>query len=312
MSKVFFHIGAHKTGSSFLQVNFSANAASLAKQNWKVVLLRNDFRRAHNQILRLREGKKVKRKRMVLVDNFFKEMCNESANTLISSEGFLGHMSVLKAGGTLYPHHAAMLTRIRNGLADRDVTIGYCIRDFGSLLESSYSQLVLGGATYGFDEYVSTASADKLSWIGIIEQMVAIFGVEHVRLWAFEDFKNDADAAFKAIAKSASIDPNTLIPRPEARKNASFPPHTIPVAIAWNKLLEEHLREIGKGEKHDLRRKMRALLSQVGTPDVKSSLMDSESRAQFTAQYARELAAIRERWPSVIVRFGSAPSVFDQ
>jgi hypothetical protein len=301
MSKVFFHLGAHKTGSSFIQDNLGGNKKKLRRQGWRFVRLRRDYRPAHDEIVEMREGKTLPAARVL--DEFFAEMRVETRNLLISSEGFLGDMSIVANRGVLYPHHQAMLARLKNGVAGKDIAIGFCIRDFGSYLESTYSQLVLAGETCDFAHYLAAASVEKLSWLPVIEHMIEMFGLPNVRIWLFEDFKKDAIGAFNAIAKFASIDATKLDMRYQGEINASFPPHTIPVAIALNKVLKEHPVR-GKNDK--LRRKMRDLLSRAKTSEVQKPLLNSELRAQFTAQYNREVDTIREKWPSVLLPLGKA------
>jgi hypothetical protein len=296
--KIFFHAGAHKTASSFLQVNLIANRPAFVEQGWGVSYLKSQ-KPVILHITKTRTGQPSPEENKKAFNKYFRKIRKRSRNTLITNEGIIGPNNLLLSKGRLYPRRMKMLKILRRQLKGCDVTIGYCIRDYASWLESSYSEIIVGGYTCNFQEYLDQIAIKKLSWVPVVADMVEVFGAENVKLWTFEDFKANPEGLFKTVAETVGIDSNPLKMEKSSRINAAIPSHGFELAIAWNKLLNEKT-EFKNKRKLRLRRRLRKLLHETESP-TKQRLMDEEMRARLMQRYENEIGRMRKRWPHMFL-----------
>ncbi|HEY1836301.1 MAG TPA: hypothetical protein VGG36_01485 [Rhizomicrobium sp.] len=299
MSRVFLHLGAHKTATTFIQANFIANRAALEAQGWKLLHPESDNRAVRNCFLEMRKGHVLPADAQKRLDDFFASIRAGSENFFLSSEAILGAMSVKGSNGRIYPNHAAMLKIVTEALRNKDVAVGFCVRNFPDYLESSYSWLVMRGATYDFQRYVRDVFVAKLTWLPIVENMIETLGEERVHLWTYEDFKTNPAGSVIAIMNAATIDSSNLAIAVKEPRNVSVPPDTNPVAVLWNKVLKTR-NTLPKKRQQALRMEMQKTLAKVSRPAGMKRLLSKERRAELTASYEKEIAIMRERWPKAM------------
>lgn len=304
MSKAFLHLGAHKTATTFLQANFTDSRRDFEKQGWKFVCFQRKAPQLRELVRRARKGAEMPEADRARLDGFFADLRADRDNIFFSSEIFLGPMSPGRKG-EIYPNHAAAIAKLKERFAGRDVTAGFCIRDFADYLESGYRWLVAHGGSHNFKSYSQNATVKTLTWLPIIESLAEAFGTNIV-IWTFEDFAQNPVGALKAIAKTAGIDPDRLGALKQEPRNASMPADIVTLLSSWNKMLREH-----KGFSTELRDalngRFRALIAEIPSAAEPSSLLNPARRARLQAHYHRELEQIRARWGQHMLSFPPAP-----
>jgi hypothetical protein len=312
MSKVFVHLGAHKTATSFIQANLVANRPVFEKQGWRVVYIRKDGPKVYRYIKDLRRGNKLEPDQKKTVKSFFTDVREDQRNVFLSCEIILGAMSIKNAQGLIYPRSESMIDWLRKQLDGRDVSIGFCVRNFADYIESSYAYLVGGyGATYDFANYTKNLSVENISWVRLFEQLSAVFGPEKLKIWTYEDFKKNNVAGLKAIIRAAGVDPEEIKVAVSDPVNVSAPVDSLPVAIAWNRLVESR-PSLKIAEKEKLWSQMQALLAKVGRVEHAQSLLPPDLREALNQSYQREIEIIKSRWPHAMISFTGQASDGDR
>ncbi|MGA9797268.1 MAG: hypothetical protein WBQ17_17210 [Rhizomicrobium sp.] len=306
MPKVFIHVGAHKTATSFLQANLVANAAALERQGWRVIDLQKQFKKVRRQVVNVHHERQLGTNGKQRLDSFFEEVRNDPRDILITYEGFLGGMSLAK--GKIYPHHSVPIKMLKESFPGRDIQIGFCIRNFADQAESSYNWRIAKGKTEKrFAKYAKKISVEKLSWLKIIECLSNTFGAENLVLWTFEEFKKDGVAAFAKIIQAVGIDASDIVAAITTPKNVSPTVEQAHLLRAWHKALHSHLKISAKDAKA-LKAELRGLLGQLPRDAKAGGHLKPKKRKALTEHYEHEVAAIRERWADRMLDFSPGPS----
>lgn len=305
MSKAFLHIGAHKTATTFIQANLLANRSVFDAQGWRFVHFHKEVPDVYEQWKKFRRSKKIGPRGTALLSGYFEDMRRDRRNIFLSSEVMLGHMS-LKRTGTIYENHTATIQRLKSDFSDREVKIGFCIRNFADYVQSSYSWLVSHGAQYSFQTYIENIQPEKLSWSKTISGLADAFGGENLIVWTYEDFKKDSAASLLEIIRVAGLDPATFSICVSEPRNVSQPPDVTEALQKLNVVLHAEGRRIDHKLRTKLRREMVSVLSRV--PKLKSppSFLEAAAEARFAARYEDDAAFIREQWPNVLLKFPSS------
>ncbi|HEX8233198.1 MAG TPA: hypothetical protein VF559_07635 [Caulobacteraceae bacterium] len=294
--KVFLHLGAHKTATTFIQRTLVHNRPYLRAQGWKVIYLQKDRPEVYAEVKRVRRSEDESEPA-----NLFLQMLNKvrdgKANHLLTSETILGKMSV-RGAGKIYPSHRHMIRLLKRGLGDTDVSVGFAVRNPGGYLESSYNWLVYNGATFDFAEYIERVDVDQLSWVPVVEHLIEAFGAEKVSLWTYEDFKAAPVEHIKKMIETAGAEASQLKIPSTAPVNVSYAPDVLPLASMWNRVLWQRRKELGPKKVSELRKRLRKLL-QEGAPrsdDSRKHLLDKGLQDQCDQKYNQELTYLRRKW----------------
>lgn len=303
MSKAFLHLGAHKTATTFLQANFTANRKAFEKQGWTFVCFQRKARELRSHVRRARKGAEMRAEDEAPLEKFFSELRAERHNIFFSSEIFLGQMNPARTG-RIYPHHAAMIDTLKRHFAGKDVRIGFCVREFSEYLESGYNWLVSYGSTgQDFQEYSRKTTAKKMTWLPILEKFADTFGNDNLVVWTYEDFRKNAVKGLREIARTAGVDPVNFDVQDQPR-NVSMRPEQVMLMSKWNKALREH-DDLPKETRIQLNAKFRALLAEIPPLAKPVFHLEPKKRTRFQARYQEELEQIRARWGKNMLTFGS-------
>ena len=295
MSKIFLHLGAHKTATTFIQENLAASRKALKQQNCKVVWLGRDHPKVDDAFRDLRTGESENKKNAKLVERFFARLREIPLDVFFTSERPIGQLNLLASNGVLYPNIAENMRRLKEGFEGREITVGFAVRNLADFIESSYTFLVGRGATTSFADYLSSIHTDRLSWTPVIEELASTFDEKNLRIWKYEDFKKSPLASLRKIIEAAGLDVSKLPPAVTDPANVSIPRQTIPIALEWNKLVRE--AKIDARARKSLLRQMRTVLAEAPASSTVVSLMSDAMRAELTARYENEMKAVFARWP---------------
>lgn len=304
MSKIFIHLGAHKTASSFLQANVTANAAVFEKQGWRVIDFQKEFDKLRKYIGKIRGNQPLDEAGEKRLNRFFKGLRNDPRDVFLSYEGFLGSMNM--TSGKIYPNHKHPIKMLEKRFANRDIKIGFCIRNFADQLESSYNFRFATGHKEPFADYSKNIETANLSWVAIIENLSNAFGAENLVLWTYEDFKKDGAIALPKIVQAAGVDTTDLkvvFPKP---RNVSLSIGQLQLLQDWHDALQLRLQLPPKTVKM-ANGKLRRLLKQLPRESETKGLLEPEKRNALTEHYEREVALIRERWGMLNFEQASSP-----
>jgi hypothetical protein len=136
------HVGPHKTATTWLQANFHANRAALAKAGWlypetgeRVKIAHHDLSDAPDEILDA-QSRKVRQFRKIVA-----AAAKRNSNILLSSEGFRNWK----------PQHITALKEIAK---PHEMTIVYTLRDPVAVLCSFWAQQVKTGLSTSLPTFV--------------------------------------------------------------------------------------------------------------------------------------------------------------
>jgi len=195
MKKVFIHIGAHKSASTTIQVNLSANS-SILLEDYGVeyigpsLIQSSDIGRHFKD---LACGNLVDNdsyaKSLEAAKECFIDTANEilSDNILISWEGFLGHSGLDKYQG-IYPHSNKVSESIEYIFGEFNPRILLIIRRQDDFIESCYLQQIKECRSLSFSEFVDKIDINCLSWLDVynsfnkyFENSITVFPFELIR-----------------------------------------------------------------------------------------------------------------------------------
>jgi hypothetical protein len=305
MSKIFIHLGAHKTATTFVQRNLAANADVFEKQGWKLIWFQVDYRKARQFFVKLRGNKKLKPRQEKLLDTAFQQIQNDPGDIILTYEGFLGSSSMQQ--GKLYASRAVAINILKEKFSGRDIKIGFCIRNFSDYIESTYNYRVSVGQTKAsFARYIKSVSVRKLSWFRIIENLSDAFGAENLVLWTYEDFKKDSATAFSKIVQAAGIDAAEIATIPANPQLVSLTPAQTRALKSWHDTIRTELT-LSPGEEKTLKAKLHALLEELPRYSETEGHFEPKRRKILTDHYKKDLAAIRERWGNQMLNFDPSP-----
>lgn len=171
---LYIHIGTHKTGSSAIQTVLSNNQSALAHQGW-INLLPNH--QLFSQIMNLKGPPNPTLQQSL--QNYFLSISsssqqNNDTNYILSYEGFSGDLhksyyNTEQVAQTLYESTQSFKVKIIIYLRRQD--------DF---IESVYTQMIHEGASYSFQEFLTTLPDNAFDWLRFIKIFSNRFGDENI------------------------------------------------------------------------------------------------------------------------------------
>lgn len=291
---VLIHLGAHRTGTTYLQCVFRGNSEALAERGITYLGLA-DAPEMQAALVRARhalgDGKpELFEREFATVAAFLARFVREHPrhNLLISYEGFLGDLS-LRRGRKLYPMHAILLEKLTRIFEGESVHMAFSVREQGALIESGYKYLVQVGLRHRFRSYMAGISLSEISWLGIIRSLKRTSG-DACSMWTYEDFARCPAALLDWLFRRAfGIEANFLTLRDEPG-NPSLSRTALPALLLVNRFVPMN-SGISEGVYRLLRRCLPA--RRFGAPN----LLSESAKAQLRQQYQADLQEIRREIP---------------
>lgn len=304
--RIHFHVGGHKTATTYMQSRLRDNRERLAEAGIDFVDLwattpdaaayRASLRGAleGRSVNRTRQGEATRRLREIVASG-----CPDGPSTgrllVLSCEVPLGNYTP-SAG--LYPHARSGLESVVDAFPGAEITFFFCFRRFDRFLESGYIQRVLGRhETRAFDEYLATIDTAGMSWIPVIGAMESLVGPGKVATWAYEDFAGNEGCVWRAML--GMDDWQAALPRAATRTNPSLSRK----GLAYKRTINQYVAAIADA---DDRARFRTLVNsgfflkfmkdnfgvQAGleAPD----LFEPAARERLVQQYENEVGRIRQ------------------
>jgi hypothetical protein len=183
--QLFAHLGAHKTGSTYLQEIFQKYRETLSDAG--VYYMPRDI--FHHSVTRENlQWKWDVAGSIPVLRGLFRNLIpsGHSGTVLISDEAMSGHIlgDLKKPSDRFYMDCDQPVSLLKRGVGERRMAVIFFIRTIDEFLESCYLQLVRLGATMSFEEYVAGFDIERISWIPTIEKLMAPLGSDdHVRVY---------------------------------------------------------------------------------------------------------------------------------
>jgi len=175
MKPTILHIGYPKTATTWLQDVFFPSVLNFSFISWREAnrLILNTDCLAYNP--------------KIINEEFHK---NRNRNLLISSEFF---STSINSGFNYGYFSAGIAHKLKETFPDATVII--FIRRQQSLIPSAYQQYVKNGGTFSFRRWLYSGevfSFEHLLYDRLIEYYKSLFSDKQVRVYLYEDFKNDS------------------------------------------------------------------------------------------------------------------------
>jgi len=283
---IHFHVGAHKTATTYMQSSLRSNRERLAACNIDFVDLwaRQPAERLYRRSLTLsiESGSPESRDLSDLATNLRDIVTDASPSrhslAVLSFENMLGSYDLTR-GPAPYPYAAAAAQHIVDAFPDSDIQLFFSIRSLDRFLESGYLQrVVTRRETRKFEQYVSEVDLEALSWIRVVRALESVVGAENLTLWEYESFFSAEAEIWRDLLNSD--DPKSLLVSPAKKSNSSLSAKGL-----------KYMRSINRvATPADARRFRRFVKATFGLEKGQKSprLLDDARREMLLKQYERD------------------------
>ncbi|NCC60772.1 MAG: hypothetical protein EOM12_07480 [Verrucomicrobiae bacterium] len=242
MKKLVLHLGAHKTGSTFIQNTMKENSSLLNSCGVKYFggedARINFTRNIVYPVVGLRESSFSENELEAQCRLLLSEKLEKYNSMFLSNENVLGFCDLIKSSGYIYPKSDQIL-RFLSKLTDSwDVKLVFLIRNYAEFIESTYVQKIKEGFTYDFEDYQSECSLIKVSWVPIVKRMREIFGGNNVHVIKYEDFKQQQGDYLAEVMEILGCNGSFLNFDLEKNVNPSYSKVAIELARKANEVLK--------------------------------------------------------------------------
>jgi len=283
---IHFHVGAHKTATTYMQSRLRANREHLRSEGvdfidlWAKEPAIGQYRQRLKSVI---ETDVVDERKILQLSGQLRSIVEEgtsSSNSLavLSYENVLGGFDLTQSGAP-YPHAAIAIRHIIEAFSDCKVRIFLSIRSLDRFLESGYLQRVTTRReTRRFEHYLDQVDVPALSWLPLVRAVESIVGPEGMILWEYESFFSDEPVIW-----------NALLDRPDAEAALVNPAKRSNYSLSAKGL--KYMRSINKVATPGDAKKSRFFIkksfgSQTGLNPPK--LLGNASRQQLIENYERD------------------------
>ncbi|WP_261845148.1 hypothetical protein [Aliamphritea ceti] len=284
MTKIYIHLGSHKSASTTLQKNLRMNTGVLSES---YNLFYNAGQEIHTTALGVHFRKLSKFQLMDKSDYLesigeakkaVKEMIEHAAgkNILVSWEGFLGHSALDKYGG-IYTHAERVADSLRRIFSENELRFLLVVRRQDSFIESCYLQQIKENRSLSFHEFTDGINIDSLSWLDFFLEFYKLFG-NNVALCPFEYIKGSGAKGFIEYCMSSLMDTdfNASEFSISEKANASFSEEGVDISRSL-------LPQVSKGRRAEINKILFAeFSSRTGT------------KAKFFSEFEKKLILNKE------------------
>jgi len=211
-AKIYLHLGAHKTGSTFLQAGLEENRDTLAAQGIGYLSQKN-IRESKDFNLELAVGEKLRM----------------HSTLVISNELFLGMLPFKEGNPLFYPDAEKTLQALKAQLPlDATIIPIIYIREVASCLESHYFQTFNDAPWLPLqtqDQFRSQIRNLKVSWRNLIERVQAVFPENKPMVRRFESLHTRGEEFYlKNFVQMVGGDQNKVVlsPKTGSKTNRSL------------------------------------------------------------------------------------------
>lgn len=284
MALLHLHLGAHKTGSTYLQKSFLASLQSFDSVGISYIPLAE----SRSLVLPAVQGKSafmgapstvIVGCRDLLADRF-----REHGAVLLSDENLLGSLYRFSGARGLYPSSQANIRSLLNIVGrDVEVIVYLSVRSYASWLQSAYVQLLKRRRLVTFADFIRNVRFSSLSWLGLVERISHSVPGAKIVIWPYELFAKDNALVLACLAEKLGGADLQMV---AARPNPSLS------AIAHEILMTSRQAGIEESDIQSLLKYLQAHLS-VAKGYGKPVLLDPDEISFLEESYASHLRQLR-------------------
>lgn len=297
MKKLYLHLGAHRTGTTFIQDFFSRNLTRINQEGLKYKRL-HDYPKLRTKLVSARNDKSKLRKIYFEIFREIELLLLANDNVFFSYEGFLGDIN-LSRSKALYPDSELFCKCFNEFIQGLSVNInvcgGFCIRPYDSLIISTYLYTVRQGSTLTLSEYIEKVEIERCSWPVILKPLIGTFG-GNMDLWDFNTFKRDPWLILSHVFKYFNIDPKVIRNELHLKREPSNPTagvNSLEFQLAFNSSLSQI--PVNKETQRKVVTSVNKHITQLLLENDESIVIaDTQLTTLLKSRYNEELLAISE------------------
>ncbi len=289
--KIYFHIGAHKTASSFLQANLRNCKEALSRAGLDVVLrkdvLNTPFAKELGEVAHGTHDPEAMSPKAR--DSLQGILSCGKGNILVTNEDLVSSLHIQD----FYQNIGAATRYIRDALPNLDVFFILYTRKQADYLESVYMQYVHLGRKLRFEQFMQRTEGVSFSWLGVVEAMASAVPRERILVRPFETIRNTgSDDFFREFLSLCGMEhPEAFQAEQETSTgrvaNRSYGELGMKIARQVNPMLNDQERKL-------LRRFLQEHFSTATHP--RAVLLGPDARAQIFEEYAASNRELFERY----------------
>jgi hypothetical protein len=212
--KLHVHVGVHKTATTYLQGQLAKKKQQLNQAGVGAMAL-GEFRPFFTRHLMDHPVGEFRIENHL--EKFFDGGVPDKIRGLVlSDENLIGLCNGLISYGKAYRGSEARLERLRELLAGHEVTMFMAIRSYDGFTSSAYCEAMRHTQQFvRFDSFRSKFDREALRWPAMIRRFSAALRPVETKLWRFEDFRQQSDAIFDALAFGVDVGEQPEQPKAE-------------------------------------------------------------------------------------------------
>lgn len=181
--KLVVHLGAHKTATTYLQ-NALNGKRDLLRAQGTALILPGDLRRGE-RAARTDDNSEVPDVKAQL-----SALAADTAThrIVLSEENFTGSTGHNLARKSIYPSIRRRLSRLPAALNHPNVTILFCLRDYGPFVSSNITTALRFGKVFDTEELRLAFLVLHRCWVDVIADLRAAFPAAQLKIWRYETF----------------------------------------------------------------------------------------------------------------------------
>ncbi|MEO0485598.1 MAG: hypothetical protein AAF092_06775 [Pseudomonadota bacterium] len=205
------HIGAHKTGTSWLQQVFQGNQAALLSNGIKIPHHRKTRKfvtvpcqlKAYQRLGQDWNTKYTDQELQTIIDSYILSLRGSGARRVVlSDENMLGHCGHIVRGGMLYSRKQAFLGVLAEFLPRPPRRIFISVRDYSAFFSAVYGQFLLDVLPENYvsaGAFTETVLGKYPNWANVLRKVAETFPKSEIVYWTYEDAKDDWRPVLTAI-----------------------------------------------------------------------------------------------------------------
>lgn len=218
----FVHIGAHKTATTHLQDTLKLAKVELSAAG--IEFIHRDAIRSQRGFCRMKWWQKLPGFKQALMEETRCRLFSQrdhGDSILISEENIMGSVSDLLKF-PLYHDLKTGLVSLCSLKGDNNINIYLAIRAFSEIIPSAYAQQArMAKVKPGDFDLIKEQMLNRpLSWAGVVERIVSVFGQDRLGLWTFEDYKRTPEFFLSHLCRGRKTEFMQL-PPPASTKSPS-------------------------------------------------------------------------------------------
>lgn len=288
---IVFHIGAHKTASSFVQTLLKGHSRDLGDVGYSVVhrshLLTSPLQDA---LIAIGKGQAPSAKLQVAAAESLHGMLSKrKPHVLFTSEDLLHRIRDLG----FFAHAGKAIAFLRQLAGPIPIRVVLYTRSQPDYVESVYMQFMHLGRNFSFEEFRQRMAGSDYSWTRVLNEIAAVIGAENVTAVPYESIKRvGSEGFYRHFLQTWGVPHPEAFAVPAAAEssrgaNRSYSADALKIARFVGPMIDEEQR-------NELRKFLQENFSTA--THAKAVLFTPEERRALLDDLAQDNAALFDTW----------------